>query len=65
MSSSFVKASDKEGAKLGGVCQGISNHFDVDVFYVRMAFIITAILGGPGFLIYVACYFAMEDAKED
>lgn len=64
MKSSFVKATDEEGAKWAGVCQGLANSFEVDVFYIRFAFVITAILGGPGFLIYAACYLAMQDPKE-
>ncbi len=34
----------KEGKKIAGVCKGLSKAFDIDVSYVRLAFVFLAIL---------------------
>lgn len=34
----------KEGKKVAGVCQGIANAFDINVSYVRLAWVLSALL---------------------
>ncbi len=36
-----------------GVCGGLGEHYDVDPVWIRIAFVATAILGGPGLLAYL------------
>ena len=38
---------------IGGVCGGISEHFGIDPTLVRVAFVIFALAGGPGFIAYI------------
>jgi phage shock protein PspC (stress-responsive transcriptional regulator) len=48
-----------DGAKIAGVCEGFSRYFKVDPTFVRLAFLLLAMLGGPGLLLYLACWLAM------
>ena len=44
--------------KLGGVCGGLSQYFQVDSSVIRMAFLaLTFLSGGILLLVYLACYF--------
>lgn len=36
-----------------GVCGGLAEQYDVDPVWIRIAFVATAILGGPGLLAYL------------
>lgn len=46
---------DKGKAKLFGVCAGIANYFGVDTTMVRVAFVITTLIGmGSPILVYLA-----------
>src|ERR1035437_4165052 len=38
---------------LGGVCGGIAEYFDVDPTIVRLAFVLTVLAGGAGFIAYI------------
>jgi phage shock protein C len=56
---------DPKRGKLAGVCAGLSDYFNMELWLVRILFI-TAILlsGGPLFVvIYIACWFIL-DKKE-
>lgn len=57
-------AKDSESV-LVGVCKGLADHFEIDVFYVRFGFAALAICGGSGGLIYFLCWICMSKAKED
>ncbi len=39
--------------QLAGVCAGLAAYLGLDVTLVRIAFIILALLGGPGLLLYI------------
>lgn len=39
--------------QLAGVCAGLAAYLGLDVSLVRIAFIILALLGGPGLLLYI------------
>jgi phage shock protein PspC (stress-responsive transcriptional regulator) len=42
--------------KIGGVCAGLSEYFDLDPVFFRLSFIVLAFFGGMGVLAYlVAC----------
>lgn len=38
---------------LAGVCGGLAKFFDVDPTLVRLAFVVLALAGGPGVLLYI------------
>ena len=46
----YLSQSDK---KIGGVCGGLADYFDVDPFMVRLIFFIAIICGTIGFWIYI------------
>ena len=49
----------REGRMIAGVCRGLSQRFGVPVAALRFAFILSLILGGWGFVLYVALWIAM------
>lgn len=53
-----------EGRVLAGVSQGIADRFDLPVWIPRAFFIITAIFGGVGVLLYVAGWALMRGEGE-
>jgi len=54
-----------EGAKLGGVCQGIGEVYGWDVTLVRIVYIVlTFFVVGSPILLYIILYFILPD-KED
>jgi signal transduction histidine kinase len=54
---------DSEDRKLAGVCAGIARHFDIDVKYVRIAFVVLTILGGIGVALYGLAYLTMTSPE--
>ncbi len=42
-----------EGRLLFGVCSGLSAYFQVDPTIIRVLFIILALFGGPGIILYI------------
>tara|TARA_B000000460_G_scaffold206859_1_gene154001 strand:- start:263 stop:475 length:213 start_codon:yes stop_codon:yes gene_type:complete len=48
---------DKRNAKLGGVCAGIADYFDVDATMVRILFVVSTLIGfGSLLLIYLVIW---------
>jgi phage shock protein PspC (stress-responsive transcriptional regulator) len=45
---------------LGGVAAGIADYFEVDVNLVRFIFVMLALLGGSGFLLYAILWVLMR-----
>lgn len=53
-------------AKLGGVCGGLAEYFEVDSTFVRVAFIVLAVLPGAvvgGMLAYAAAWFVIPKPR--
>jgi phage shock protein C len=48
---------------LGGVCGGISARLNVDVAFVRIAFLLLALLPGPAFVFYLAAWLILPDQR--
>ena len=44
---------------LFGVCSGIARRYDFDPLWVRFAFLLTAVAGGPGVIAYLILWFLM------
>lgn len=40
---------------IAGVCGGIADYFNIDVFVVRLLWIVSAMFDGPGVLVYIIC----------
>jgi phage shock protein PspC (stress-responsive transcriptional regulator) len=48
---------------LGGVCGGIAAKLNVDVAFVRIAFLLLALLPGPAFVFYLAAWLVLPDQR--
>ncbi|MGE5141405.1 MAG: PspC domain-containing protein [Rudaea sp.] len=44
---------------IGGVCGGLAAYFDVDPTVIRLVFLLAALLGGHGILVYLALWIIM------
>ena len=48
---------------LSGVCGGLADYFDVDPTWMRVAFVVATLLGGPGVVAYVIGWLLMPQPK--
>ena len=48
---------------LGGVCGGIAAKLNVDVAFVRIAFLLLRLLPGPAFVFYLAAWLLLPDQR--
>lgn len=48
---------------IAGVAAGLAEYLNVDVTLVRLAFVILALAGGPGLLIYLIMWLVMPEAS--
>ena len=46
----------KTDRKLAGVCGGLARYFNVDATLIRVLFVLLAVLGGSGLVLYVAMW---------
>lgn len=54
---------DGDDKFIGGVAAGIAHYFDVDVIWIRLAFILFFIGGGFSFLLYIILWILLPEAK--
>ncbi|MFY0603423.1 MAG: PspC domain-containing protein [Flavobacteriaceae bacterium] len=54
---------DGDDKFLGGVAAGIAHYFDVDVIWIRLAFILFFVGGGFSFLLYIILWILLPEAK--
>ena len=48
---------------VGGVCGGIADKLNVDVAYVRIAYLLLSLLPGPAFVFYVVAWLLLPDQR--
>lgn len=54
-----------KGRWIAGVCAGIARRYNLDPNLVRLVFVVSCLLPGPQFIIYLALWFLMpEDGKD-
>jgi phage shock protein PspC (stress-responsive transcriptional regulator) len=46
----------RRGKVIAGVCAGLARRFGISAFLVRLIFVLSCILPGPQFLIYIALW---------
>jgi phage shock protein C len=46
----------KTNRKLAGVCGGLAQYFNIDATLIRVLFVLLAVLGGSGLVLYVAMW---------
>jgi phage shock protein PspC (stress-responsive transcriptional regulator) len=53
----------RNGRVIAGVCAAIGNRFGVSPLLVRVAFLVSLLLPGPQFLIYIAGWILIPDER--
>jgi phage shock protein C len=46
----------KTNRQVAGVCGGLAEYFNLDVTLIRILFVVLALLGGSGVILYVAMW---------
>ena len=46
----------KTNRQVAGVCGGLAEYFNLDATLIRILFVVLAVLGGSGLIIYVAMW---------
>lgn len=54
---------EKRG-QISGVSVGLADYFNIDVTLVRLLFVIFALSGGPGLLVYIVLWIIMPDEAD-
>ena len=49
----------RDGAVIAGVCAGLAQRFGVSAGLVRLLFVVSCLLPGPQFVIYLALWVVM------
>jgi phage shock protein C len=47
--------------QLAGVCGGLAQYFNADPTLIRVLFVVLALLGGPGLLIYLVLWIVVPE----
>ncbi|SCK27300.1 PspC domain-containing protein [Streptomyces sp. WMMB 322] len=57
-------ARPREGRMIGGVCAGLAQRFGMKPNTMRLIFVVSCILPGPQFLIYLALWILLPNEEE-
>lgn len=49
--------------KVGGVCGGIAEYFNIDPTIIRLIWVILALAYGTGIFAYIICWIVIPDAN--
>lgn len=58
----YKKRSNK---KIEGICAGLADSLNVDVSWIRLAFVLSAFLGSAGIIVYVALAIVLDFEDTD
>jgi phage shock protein C len=50
--------------KLAGICGGLSQYFNVDATLLRVLFVLLAVLGGSGVILYLAMWIIVPQEPQ-
>lgn len=50
----------KQG-KLAGVCAGLGEYLDIDPVVIRLIFVLLALWGGAGIIVYIAAWILVPE----
>jgi phage shock protein C len=50
--------------KLAGVCGGLAQYFNADATLIRVLFVVLALLGGPGLVIYLVLWIIVPEEPQ-
>jgi phage shock protein C len=51
----------KTNRKLAGICGGLAEYFGVDATLIRVLFVLLAVLGGTGLVLYLAMWIIVPN----
>lgn len=51
--------------RVSGVAGGLAEYFEVDSTLARLAFVLLALMGGPGVIVYIALAIAMPEQPQE
>jgi phage shock protein C len=51
----------KTNRQIAGVCGGLAEFFNVDTTLIRVLFVVLAVLGGSGLVLYVAMWIIVPE----
>ncbi|MBN2505018.1 MAG: PspC domain-containing protein [Bacilli bacterium] len=60
MASSRKLYRDVENGKIGGVCAGLSDYFDLDVTLIRIIWVLLIVFAGTGFFVYIIMWIVVD-----
>lgn len=60
MSTTLVRP--REGTMIAGVCAGLAQRFGMGANTVRLAFVLSCLLPGPQFVVYIVLWIIMPKA---
>jgi phage shock protein C len=49
---------------LAGVCGGLAEYFNIDATVMRVLFLILAVFGGSGLVLYLVMWIVIPDARK-
>jgi phage shock protein C len=49
---------------VAGVCGGLADYFDIDATVIRVLFLILAVFGGSGLVVYLVMWIVVPDASK-
>ena len=57
----LYRSTDNE--MIGGVCAGIGDYLGIDPTLVRLAFLLLALAGGPGVILYIILWMIVPEEE--
>ena len=54
----------RSNRQVAGVCGGLAEYFNLDATLIRILFVVLAVLGGSGLLLYVAMWIICTAVSE-
>jgi phage shock protein C len=64
MSSTRKLYRSRTDRKLAGVCGGLAQYFNSDATLIRVLFVVLALLGGPGLVIYLLMWILVPEEPQ-
>ena len=55
---------NKQKGKIGGVCAGLGEYFEVDITLIRALFLVALLGFGSGFLMYIILWIVFQSAPK-
>jgi phage shock protein C len=54
----------RSNRKLAGVCGGLAQYFNLDATLIRVLFVVLAVLGGSGLVLYLAMWIIVPNEPQ-